>query len=252
MPGAVPAFLPNCPAYLSSSAVSSRSSRDAKKRLLEEKQVAAAIESSQKEHEHMLKKNACDSLEVLKNKIAPPTPWHTVSENGSLIIFSFEDNPENQTPTFDTVVVVNENLLLNIHVKSVKLPKIGDYSLPATINSVQTVYHLLDEVQSLRATGNALNAKVETKNAFSVVLLLILSLLEPYKDQVENYGYAIWLICEQLSLIINKKLPILLNLLFLHHYFAMCHHMHIDFCETVAIVYCQVIQLFEELHYPAH
>ena len=146
---------------MSSSASNSRSSRDVRNKLREEKQIAAAIELSREEHEDMQKKNACDSLAALRSKVAPPSPWHAASENNSLIIFSFGNCAANQAPNMDYLVVINEDLLLNVYIKSVKIPKINDYSLPMTINSVQTVHNILDAIQSLDATPSIASSKAK-------------------------------------------------------------------------------------------
>ena len=191
---------------MSSSSTFFRASRDVKSKLREDGQIAAAIAKSEKEYQRKVEENACDTLATLRGKICPSVPWHTVNENELLIIYCIRHSFEGNAPVMDPVVVIDKELQLNVFIKSAKLNKIFDHHLPASINSLQTVYNILDAIQSVFATNcctSDLKAKVH--NSLPVVLMLILSLLEPFLDKLENYSNTIWFISEQLTLILNKQ-----------------------------------------------
>ena len=102
----------------------------------------------------------------------------------------------------DVSVVVDKELFLNVYMKSVKLTKVGEHVLPVTVSSLRTIDSILDAVQQIYLQvkpNSAVNGK------FQAVLKLIISLLKPFKNEVENYCNTISFICEQLALIINKR-----------------------------------------------
>ena len=86
--------------------------------------------------------------------------------------------------------------------KSVKLTKVGEHVLPVTVSSLHTIDSILDAVQQVYLQVKP-NSAVNKK--FQAVLKLIISLLEPFKNELENYCNTISFICEQLALIINKQ-----------------------------------------------
>ena len=119
VPGAVPTLLPNCSFYLSSSATSSRASRNSRNMLREKKQLATALAESKREHERMVKDNLCYTMDDLRKKIKLPVSWHATFKNGVQYIYKIEPFSENKAPTMDPVVFIDEELRVNVFVKSV-------------------------------------------------------------------------------------------------------------------------------------
>ena len=195
--------------------------------LQEKKQLATALAESKREHECMLKDNLCDTMDDLMKKIKLPVSWHATFKNGVQYIYKIEPFSENKAPTMDPVVFIDEELHVNVFVK---LNTIDGITLPARITSLQTIYKILDGVEKLLECANvkAMPASLQ-QNTLSVVLVLILSLLAPFKDKVENYGNAIWFICEQLTLILNKK----------RYYSA-----ELSSCQTLSFLYELVLIFF--------
>ena len=106
----------------------------------------------------------------------------------------------------DLVIVINGKIELNAYIKSGKLNKIKDYPLPAFIDSTSTVYSIVDAVQkvsSYSASSSMIKTKVD--DHFSLVLMLILSLLEPFVNKADKFGNVTWFVCEQLKLMLNKQ-----------------------------------------------
>ena len=201
VPDAIPCLFPNCPTYLSTPTTSSRCSREEKNKLREQNELAAATAQSIKDYNDMLKKDSFDSLSQLKSKILPSSKWHVISEEDFLTLF-FIKYEKDIAPVMDVSVVVDKELFLNVYIKSVKLTKVGEHVLPVTVSSLRTIDSILDAVQQIYLQvkpNSAVNGK------FQAVLKLIISLLEPFKNEVENYCNTISFICEQLALIINKQ-----------------------------------------------
>ena len=72
---------------------------------------------------------------------------------------------------------------LNVYIKSVKLNKIKDYPLPAFIDFTSTVYSIVDAIQKASScSSSSSTAKTKVDDHFSLILMLILSLLEPFID----------------------------------------------------------------------
>ena len=120
-----------------------------------------------------------------------------ISEEDFLTLF-FIKYEKDIAPVMDVSVVVDKELFLNVYMKSVKLTKVGEHVLPVTVSSLRTIDSILDAVQQIYLQvkpNSAVNGKFQT------VLKLIISLLEPFKNEVENYCNTISFICEQLALI---------------------------------------------------
>ena len=77
----------------------------------------------------MLKKDSFDSLSQHKSKILPSSKWHVVSEEAFLILF-FIKYEKDVAPVMDVSVVVDKEFFKNVYIKSVKLRKVGEQTLP--------------------------------------------------------------------------------------------------------------------------
>jgi len=62
-------------------------------------------------------------------------PWHVVNEDEVLINFCTNYTQRSCAPVMDPVVTINEEMQLNVFIKLVRLNKIGDHQLPASISS---------------------------------------------------------------------------------------------------------------------
>ena len=179
----------------------------------------------------MFKDNLCDTMDDLRKKIKLPVSWHATFKNGVQYTYKIEPFSENKAPTMDPVVFIDEVLRVNVFVK---LNTIDGITLPARITSLQTIYKILDGVEKLLECANvkAMPASVQ-QNTLSVVLTLILSLLAPFK--VENYGNAIWLICEQKTLLLCRVVELsnfIVSLRISVNFFHYSNNIYFLFCQV--------------------
>ena len=173
---------------------------------------------------------------MLKSKFVPTAPWHTTYKNGELLIFCTSYTSVSDAPAMNSVTVINVKIELNVYIKLVKLSKIKVYSLPAFINSTSTVNSIVDAVQKVSSCSASSTAKTLVDNRFYLVLMLVLTLLEPFVDKAEKFGNVIWFICEQLKLILKNKLHTPHSLQCFLHYFAVLHRMVISVCISCSTI----------------
>ena len=129
---AVPSVFPNCLAYLSQSSSIKRNSRENLLMMKECQNIKRAIEKRAKEFEEQIAKDRFISLIELTEKLKIEPPWKVVELSNKLNICYIEDSASTG-PHIKAALCIREDMLLDVFIQSVKLPRLGKLQLPVTI-----------------------------------------------------------------------------------------------------------------------
>ena len=198
-PHAIPSQLPNCPVYLSKPDISKRLSREETLQLKENESIAKAFEQSTKEFQEQQAKDNCTSLIDVVEKLQIDHPWHLIKHSGGIKICYIE-NLSNSCPQVKTALCLNEDMLLNVFVQSVKLSKIGSLLFPMQITKLSQIYQTCETVCSLKSF-----TATSEKRSFDLTLQLIISLLISLKPECEKFETVLSFVIDQLQLMTKRS-----------------------------------------------
>ncbi|XP_077494772.1 uncharacterized protein LOC144105520 [Amblyomma americanum] len=200
---AIPGVFPNCPAYLSAPATTSREAPTEKRMRLEAGSLRGAIAMSLQTHEEEEAKNNIDTFQVLLEclpQIKLSDFWNVISRPACVLFFNLAVD---DVPRVLSSVTVLENLTVKVHYRNVQLTTIdGIDTIPHTVHDIRCLIGLLDVVESFH--GKLLSKHEEKIDGLPK---LALSLLEDALNcelaDVEQPN-AVSFLKEQVSLLLVK------------------------------------------------
>ncbi|XP_037277448.2 uncharacterized protein LOC119170405 [Rhipicephalus microplus] len=200
---AVPSVFPNCPAYLSAPAATSREAPAEKRMRLEAASLREAIANSLETHEEEETKHKFDTFQALLEclpQMKLSNFWSVISRPACIhfLNLALED-----APRVLLSITVLEDLTVKVHCQDVQLTTIdGIGAIPHKVNDIRCLTRLLDSVESLHGE---LSCKHEDK--IEGLLKLAFSLLEDASNcelaDVERLN-AIRFLKEQVSLLLVR------------------------------------------------
>ncbi|XP_075739881.1 uncharacterized protein LOC142785325 [Rhipicephalus microplus] len=200
---AVPSVFPNCPAYLSAPAATSREAPAEKRMRLEAASLREAIANSLETHEEEETKHKFDTFQALLEclpQMKLSNFWSVISRPACIhfLNLALED-----APRVLLSITVLEDLTVKVHCQDVQLTTIdGIGAIPHEVNDIRCLTRLLDSVESLHGE---LSCKHEDK--IEGLLKLAFSLLEDASNcelaDVERLN-AIRFLKEQVSLLLVR------------------------------------------------
>ncbi|XP_077508849.1 uncharacterized protein LOC144120360 [Amblyomma americanum] len=200
---AISSVFPNCPAYLSAPATTSREAPTEKRMRLEAASLRDAIAMSLQTHEEEEAKNKIDTFQVLLEclpQIKLSDFWNVISRPACVLFLNLAVD---DVPRVLSSVTVLENLTVKVHYRNVQLTTIdGIDTIPHTVHDIRCLIGLLDAVESFH--GKLLSKHEEKIDG---LLKLALSLLEDALNcelaDVEQPN-AVSFLKEQVSLLLVK------------------------------------------------
>lgn len=199
VPEAIPSLLPNCPAYLSKEATSSkRLSRESILQNKEQSNLARALEESKKEYETQEALDQVSSITDIIEKLELNAPWQMFKDANGLSI-CYVEYSEFSGPRITCSFLVHQDLSLHAYLQSVKV--CGSLPLPERINKLQQIYKVCDAVAAMIKPGNNF-----ADQAFDMTLKLVICLLISLKQfGSSSFISVISFIVEQLQLMTKKS-----------------------------------------------
>ncbi|KAL3225461.1 hypothetical protein MRX96_025798 [Rhipicephalus microplus] len=147
---AVPSVFPNCPAYLSAPAATSREAPAEKRMRLEAASLREAIANSLETHEEEETKHKFDTFQALLEclpQMKLSNFWSVISRPACIhfLNLALED-----APRVLLSITVLEDLTVKVHCQDVQLTTIdGIGAIPHKVNDIRCLTRLLDSVESL-------------------------------------------------------------------------------------------------------
>ena len=165
----------------------------------ENESIAKAFEQSTKEFQEQQAKDNCTSLIDVVEKLQIDHPWHLIKHSGGIKICYIE-NLSNSCPQVKAALCLNEDMLLNVFVQSVKLSKIGSLLFPMQITKLSQIYQTCETVCSLKSF-----TATSEKRSFDLTLQLIISLLISLKPECEKFESVLSFVIDQLQLMTKRS-----------------------------------------------
>ena len=159
--------------------------------------IKRAIEKSAIEFEEQMAKDRCSSLIELTEKLKIEPQWKVVELSNKLNICYIEDSASTG-PHIKTALCIREDMLLDVFIQSVKLPRLEKLQLPVKINTLSQIYEICKTICSLK-----LFASTKVKIPSDLTLQLVLTLLTNLINNSEKNTALLVFITEQLQLM-NK------------------------------------------------
>ena len=92
-------------------------------------------------------------------------------------------NEDNTGPNIQNAISINNDLVLNVYMNSLKLSKLHQFTFPLDMHHIDVVYEVCDAIES---TNSLPNSNTLSLNLFQLRLQLVLSLLFPMKLGLAN------------------------------------------------------------------
>ena len=172
---------------------------------MQQKEAASltkALIKSKEEFKNRQTANACATMKDAQEKFKAKHPWNTIKQEDSFHIFTVS-NENGIGPNIQNAISIDNDLMLNIYMNSVKLSKLHHFTFPLDVYHIDVVYEVCDALERMNMLPNSNTASLDS---LQVRMQLILSLLLPMKSASFKYHAVIWFIFEQIRLMMLKSL----------------------------------------------
>ena len=182
-----------------------RSSRVESLRRKEEEQLKKTLQKSQQEYDEREEKDACKCKDdIIKNLIIGKA-WNVIENSDELVICSLSEAKDQLGPQVKCAVVVNNELLLNVYLNSVRLPNINGMTLPLKIDKISTINDICHSVDALNFEDADNKTVSELDDLCMIYIKVVLSLLLQFKSGKCSFHHVVAFVYEQLELLTMKK-----------------------------------------------
>lgn len=196
--GAVPSLLPGCPSYLSTTTTNYRESPDAKRKRLEESALQAALAQSVADNVQYWEDRKFNSIDEILEKFdsLDTNYWSVIKKEQSLLICRIAHVPQ---PKIMHSILIHANCKVHAFAKDFEVKKIGDYTVPSSVDDVNTLEQLLAKLRTFDTEEHT-----HTPSAITIIQT-VLSLLSLVKDQKFKHLHVLKFVCEQLYIMTLTK-----------------------------------------------
>ena len=182
-----------------------RSSRVESLRRKEEEQLKKTLQKSQQEYDEREEKDACKCKDDIIKKLVIGKAWNVIENSDELVICSLSEAKDQLGPQVKCAVVVNNELLLNVYLNSVRLPNINGMTLPLKIDKISTINDICHSVDALIFEDADNKTVSELDDLCMIYIKVVLSLLLQFKSGKCSFHHVVAFVYEQLELLTMKK-----------------------------------------------